>query len=90
MKNLKKVRKIRGLTQKDLADKLNFNEMTISNYENNKTEPDITTIINLCSILKVSADYLLGIETQDRLDFDLLEIEKEVEALLDKIKKLRK
>lgn len=90
MKNLKKVRKLRGLTQKDLADKLNFNEMTISNYENNKTEPDITTIINLCSILKVSADYLLGIETQDRLDFDLLEIEKELEALLDKIKKLRK
>ena len=90
MKNLKKARKMRGLTQKDLADKLNFNEMTISNYENQKTEPDIKTIIELCAILDVSADYILGIDTKNHLDTDLLVIEKDIENLLIKIKKLRK
>ena len=89
MNNLKNARRLRGLTQRDLADKLNFDEMTIANYENLKTDPDIKTIIKICSILEVSADYLLGINNRNYVNLGSLEIEIELESMLSKIKKSR-
>lgn len=57
-------RKRAGLTQKELAKKLNLSAQVVSNWERNYTNPIYEDISNLSNILNVSADYLVG-KTED-------------------------
>lgn len=50
-----------GKTQGELADLINVKRYTVSDWENERTEPDIESINNLCKIFNVSSDYLLGL-----------------------------
>lgn len=59
---LKLQRKKRGLTQKQLGDKLNVSEATISKYESNTATPPFETMRALAAILHVSLDFLYGNE----------------------------
>lgn len=70
---LKKYRKQKNLTQRDLALKLNVSDKTISSWETGRTYPDISLLINLSSILKVSLDELLKGDTGtvEKIDKDL-------------------
>lgn len=54
-----KAREKLGLTLKGLAEKLDCNYSTISNWESGKREPSIYDIAKLSQILGVSTDYLL-------------------------------
>lgn len=60
MKNLKKLRQAKKMSQQQLALKLNLSQQTIYKYENQITEPDITTLINLADYFNTSVDYLIG------------------------------
>ena len=60
MKNLKMMRKECGFTQKNFADALNISQQCYSDYENERTNPDIATLIQIADLLKTSTDYLLG------------------------------
>lgn len=62
MKNLKKIRKLKNITIKELANALNLAESTISLYENGKREPDFNTLSKISDYFNVSIDYLLGKE----------------------------
>ena len=42
--NIKKVREEKGLTQEQLAERLNVTRQAVSNWENEKTQPDIETL----------------------------------------------
>ena len=53
------------LTQAQLAEALKTTQGTIGKYEREELQPNIETIIELCKILKISADYLLGIENEE-------------------------
>lgn len=57
---IKELRKMRGLTQQALADKLDVNKVTVSQYERGVRKPDINVVAALCDIFNVSSDYLLG------------------------------
>lgn len=59
-KRLQELRKEKNLTQEDLATKLNISPQSISKWENNLSTPDLEMLLNLCHILNVSADYILG------------------------------
>ena len=48
------------MTQKELAQKANITEASLSRYENNLREPKAETIVNLAMCLNTSADFLLG------------------------------
>lgn len=48
------------LEQKELAKILNVHKGTISNWENNKRNPDNEMISKIADYFKVSVDYLLG------------------------------
>ena len=50
---LKDIRKQHGMTQKELADKLNVSQNAIYNWENGKREPKIDTIKKMCDIFDV-------------------------------------
>lgn len=58
---LRKQRLEKGWTQQQLADRLGTAKSTVSQYENNVNEPDLTTLIRLSLLLEVSADNLLGL-----------------------------
>ena len=59
-KNLKDARKYAGLTQKQIADKLNVVESCYANWEQGRTEPNISNLRNLSKILNISIDELIN------------------------------
>lgn len=61
MQRLAELRKMRKLTQDQLSKKLHVDQTTISAYENGRGQPDIDKLRQLCKILHVSADYLIGL-----------------------------
>jgi transcriptional regulator with XRE-family HTH domain len=60
--NIKKYRRLKGLTQKDLGDKLHVEHTTISNYETGKRRPDIETLVRIAQILDVDIKDLTEVE----------------------------
>ena len=61
-KRLKMVRQESGLTQKQVYEKLGISANGYASYEQGRTEPSVHTLIALCKIFDVTADYLLGLE----------------------------
>ena len=59
MKNLKKLRIERNLSQQKLAEKFQLSQQAIYKYENNLAEPDIQTLKNFASFFHTSIDYLV-------------------------------
>ncbi len=57
---LKKLRKEKRLTQKELGERLGVKQNTFTNWENGKREPNLSIILKLAEILETSTDYLLG------------------------------
>ena len=57
---LKKLRKEKGLSQKDLSAELNIPRTTISSWEAGSRTPELMTTQNLATFFEVSIDYLLG------------------------------
>ena len=53
-------RKNNNLTQKQLAEKLNITDRAISKWENGKSLPDSSIMLELCDILKISVNDLLN------------------------------
>ena len=60
--NLPLLRKKHKLSQKELAQKFNVNQNTISRWENGDRQIDLDTLIKLASFFNVSIDFLLGVE----------------------------
>jgi transcriptional regulator with XRE-family HTH domain len=58
-KRIKKLRKSRGLSQMELADKVKTDVRMISQYEKGKSLPLVEYVIKLAEIFNVSIDYLL-------------------------------
>jgi transcriptional regulator with XRE-family HTH domain len=59
---LARVRKEKGYTQVELAEKMGIIQVLISDYERDKLRPYYDTIINFSKALGVSTDELLGIK----------------------------
>lgn len=59
---LTELRKLRGLTQVELAEKIGITRDLLSNYEQGRTHLTDEVIIHLAQALRVSADDLLGIK----------------------------
>lgn len=53
-------RKLRGLTQAELAARINVSEKTISSWEVDRTEPNMEAVENLSAVLGVSKSELVG------------------------------
>lgn len=55
-----KLRKSLGLTQNDIAKKLNITRSTYANYEAGRIKPSYDILIALANFFNVSVDYLVG------------------------------
>lgn len=56
---LKNARKQAGLTQEAAADKLQVSRQTLSNWENNRTYPDLVNLLAISDLYQISLDALL-------------------------------
>ena len=85
------LRKEKGYSQEELADKLNVARQTVSKWENGTTTPDFDNLIELSKLFEISIDDFVGNdfkkeklnETQDEQNEENLNIvidEKEVES----------
>ena len=88
MKMLRVARKSKGLTMKELGEKVGVSESAISQYETGKREADFETILKIGEVLDCSIDYLLrgeqekkptpvsedGLDDQDRQLVELMKV----------------
>jgi transcriptional regulator with XRE-family HTH domain/DNA-directed RNA polymerase subunit RPC12/RpoP len=78
-------RKLQGLTQAQLAEKLNITDRAVSKWETGRSLPDATLMLALCEILGISVNELLSGEkvtmenNQEKNEQLLLEMAKEIE-----------
>ena len=76
--NIKAIRKSKGLSQQDLADKLNVVRQTISKWEQGLSVPDSDLLIVLSEALETPVSTLLG-KTVAEIEAD------EIKALSEKL-----
>ena len=71
--NLKALRKVRGLSQEELAVRLNVVRQTISKWEKGLSVPDAAMLIRLAEVLDTTVSRLLGADVpEDEADRDRL------------------
>ena len=62
-RNLIRYRKAAGLTQAELAQKINYSDKSVSKWESGNGVPDIYIFLKLAELYKVSVNDLVGEET---------------------------
>ena len=71
--NIKHFRKTRGMSQEEMAVKLNVVRQTVSKWEKGLSIPDADVLIEMANLLDVSVSQLLGIEESIYSNGDLAE-----------------
>ena len=59
---LAKLRESKGWLQRDLAFRMSVKANTISNWEKGISRPNLDQICQLCQVLAVTSDHLLGLD----------------------------
>lgn len=58
-KQIKKYRQESQLSQEELANRVYVSRQTISNWENDKSYPDVTSLVLLSEVFQISLDKLI-------------------------------
>lgn len=95
--NIKRIRKAKGLSQEELAIKLNVVRQTVSKWEHGLSVPDASMLIALADELDTSVGALLGESVVEPLTDDLKSISEKLEVInlqlakrsMDKLKAIR-
>lgn len=61
-KRLREAIKYSNLSQTEIAEKLGINPSTVSKYMRQNKYPSLDTFANICEILDVSSDDILGLK----------------------------
>ena len=87
---LRELRKSAGLSQSELAAKLDMAQNSLSNWERGERKPDVEVMARIADFFEVSTDYLLGktdikktVSSNDLADTDAGVL---LDTLLDKLK----
>lgn len=59
------LRKEKGMTQKDLADKMGVTDKAVSKWERNLSCPDISSLPMLAEVLGTSVETLMDVKSQE-------------------------
>lgn len=81
--NIKNLRKAKGLSQEELAIKLNVVRQTVSKWEKGLSVPDSSMLISLANELDTSVGILLGetVQEQNLNEVDLKSISEKLEVI---------
>ncbi len=58
-KNIAELRQAKGMTQLELAEKLNYSDKAISKWERAESMPDISVLVEIADMFGVTLDYLV-------------------------------
>ena len=64
-KNISELRKKMGITQFELAEKLNYSDKAVSKWERGESVPDISVLKSIADLFGVTVDYLITEEHKD-------------------------
>ena len=70
--NIKNLRKLKGLSQEELAAKLNVVRQTVSKWEKGLSVPDADMLIMLADALDTKVSVLLGEDTDASAEYDAI------------------
>ena len=89
---IRQLRQDRGISQVDLAKRLNVTKQSVSNWENDNIQPSIEMLQRIADIFSVSTDYLLGRENRRYLEISGLTDEEiaHIQTIVSDITKYRK
>ena len=79
--NIKRIRKSKGLSQEELAIKLNVVRQTVSKWENGLSVPDSSMLIMLADELDTTVSELLGEPIAEPTTDDLMILSKKLEVI---------
>ena len=79
--NIKRIRKSKGLSQEELAIKLNVVRQTVSKWENGLSVPDSSMLIELANELDTSVSVLLGETVEEPTTDDLKILSEKLEII---------
>lgn len=85
---IKLLRQSKGLTQKQMADKLGLTKSVISAYETDMRMPSYDVLVKIAAHFNVTTDYLLGVQHQAMVDISGLSQEDSqmVVSLISRLK----
>lgn len=79
--NIKAIRKSKGLSQQELAIKLNVVRQTISKWENGLSVPDSDMLIAMSEVFEVPVSTLLGENIEEKKTDELKAISEKLEII---------
>ncbi len=83
-KTIASLRKSKGWTQAELAEKLNVSDKAVSKWESENGLPEISQFPALASLFDVSIDYLMTGEIKDTISLDDMDSNKRMFYLIKK------
>lgn len=83
------LRKAKGYSQVDVANKLRVSKQTVSNWENNNILPSIEMLIKVSELFSVSTDFLLELDKRTFLEVSGLTLEQlsHIQMIINDIRK---
>ena len=79
---IRKYRKISGMTQEEMANRLGVTTPAVNKWENNNTFPDVALLAPIARLLGITTDELLSFKnelTDEEVDRFLLQMQKDLE-----------
>lgn len=85
---LKELRDAKGLSQTEVAERLEVTRSTISGYECNTITPSAEQLVRLAVLYNTSLDYMMGMENRSSLYLDDL-TESQQKTVIDIVDRLK-
>lgn len=67
------LRKQKGYSQENLAERLGVSRQAVSRWENGETTPDMSVLIKICEVYNISADYLIRDDYEKEEDIPVIQ-----------------
>lgn len=80
--NINRFRKDQNMTQEEFAGRLGVTPQALSKWERGASLPDVTLIADICRVLKIHADVLLGMENTPLCEDENTGAEREIKQNL--------
>jgi putative transcriptional regulator len=88
--NIKTIRKSKGLSQEELAIKLNVVRQTISKWEQGLSVPDAEMLINISEVFEIPVSEILGENIEKKENDDLKVISEKLEVINEQLSNYQK
>ncbi|MDR2598885.1 MAG: helix-turn-helix transcriptional regulator [Oscillospiraceae bacterium] len=79
---LAKLRREKGLSQRQASAKLGLSQALLSHYENDAREPKLDFVVKICDFYGVTSDYILG-RTNEKKG-GITKLANEINSITDK------